>query len=157
MKRFDNKGMMLYPMPEHSKKIASNKSLLVVNECYCHNGHDLLSDRAIFDNFRGIVLKVNQTGEEGLVALSPVYGVKSRVSLDIGLVKDKILEIKCPECDAALPVYTTCSCGGNLVALFLDKKGDFTNCILVCNRVGCFNAQIRLHDEVVYYDGATLF
>jgi hypothetical protein len=157
MKRFDSKGMMLYPVPEHSKKIASKKSLLVVSECYCPEGHDLLSDRAIFDNFRGIVLKVNQMGEEGLVALSPVYGVKSRVSLNVALLKDRLLEIKCPECNTALPVFSPCSCGGNLVALFLDKKKDFTNCILVCNRVDCFNAQIRLHDEVVYYDGATLF
>jgi hypothetical protein len=153
MESFDQKGMMIFPTPEKIKKAGKLTNLLVIGRCYCTNGHDLVSDQAIFDGLNGIVLKVRKSNREGLVALNPVYGLKHRISLNIKLVKDELLEIKCPHCGVALPVYSECSCGGNLVTLFLDEKPDFNNSILICNRVDCPNAQIKLHNEMIHYDG----
>jgi hypothetical protein len=152
MQRFDQNGMMIFPSPERIKKVGKLADLLVIKECFCQNGHNLVSDQAVFDGFKGIVLKVKKGSIEGHVALNPVYGLKHRVSLNIKLTKDDLLEVFCPECGVALPVYTDCSCDGNLVTLFLNDKADFTNSVLICNRVDCHNAQIRLHNEVVNYD-----
>ncbi|MCU0370648.1 MAG: hypothetical protein MUC31_04485 [Bacteroidales bacterium] len=153
MKRFDQKGMMIFPSPEKIKKVAKIENLIVIKQCYCPNGHNLVTDQADFDGFSGIVLKVRKPGQEGLVALNPVYGLKHRIAMNVKLVHDELLEILCPECGVALPVYSECSCGGSLVTLFLGDPVDFTNSVLVCNRVDCQNAQIRVHNEMVHYDG----
>jgi hypothetical protein len=153
MERYDHKGMMVFPSPEKIKSAGKMADLLVIRQCYCPNGHNLVNDKAVFDGFNGILLKVRNAGGEGHVALNPVYGIKHRISLDIRLAHDELLEIFCPECGAPMPVYSSCSCGGDLVTLFLDEKPDFTNSILICNRVDCSNAQICLHNEFVHYDG----
>ncbi|MFH1121260.1 MAG: hypothetical protein V1775_15685 [Bacteroidota bacterium] len=152
MKRFDHSGMMIFPNPERNKRTAKPIELIVVKECFCPEGHNLVSDQAVFDGFNGIVLKVKNGKQEGLVALNPVYGLKHRISIGIRPRKDELPEVLCPECGKALPVYSTCACGGDLIALFLDKKQDFTNSILICNRIGCNNAQIRFQNEVINYD-----
>ena len=153
MQRFDQKGMMVFPSPEKIRKAGKLEELLVIKRCYCPNGHNLVNEKAVFDGFSGILLKVSDGGQEGLVALNPVYGLKHRVAIDIKLIKDQLLDISCPECGTALQSYSKCSCGGDLIALFLDEKPDFTNSILICNRVDCQNAQIRLQNEMVNYDG----
>ena len=153
MKRFDRKGMMIFPNPEGTQQTAKMDDLLVIGQCFCPNGHNLVTEQAVFNDFNGIMVKVKQADEEGLVAINPVYGFKQRISLGIKLQHDQLLEITCPECGIALPVYSACSCGGNLVTLFLDAKPDFTNSVLICNRVDCHHSQIRLHNEMVHYDG----
>ena len=155
MKRFDIKGMMVFPNPIGKTKLLKEKELLVVKECFCHNGHDLVSDRAVFDGLSGIVLKLKKGKRSGLVALNPVYGYKSRISIDVHLKKDETWKICCPVCNEPLPVFSSCNCEGELTALFLDKKADFFNCILVCNRIGCHNAQIKYNNEIIYYPGET--
>jgi hypothetical protein len=152
MQRFDQKGMMIFPAPEKIKKAGKMADLVVIEKCYCPNGHDLVSDQAVFDGFNGIILKVKKAGKEGQVALNPVYGLKHRVSIGIKLEKDDLLEVLCPVCGVPLPVYSACSCGGSLISLFMDEKPDFTNSVLICNRVDCHNAQIRLHNEIASYD-----
>ena len=153
MERYDHKGMMIFPNPEKIKKAGNLSDLLVIGQCYCPNGHDLVSEQANFDGFNGIILKVRHDDREGLVALNPVYGLKHRISINIKLIKDELLEVICPHCGIALPVYSECSCGGNLVTLFLDEKPDYANSVLICNRVDCQNAQIKLHNEMVHYNG----
>lgn len=142
MKVFDGKGMMIFPS-SIKKEIRESKKILVVNECFCQNGHNLVSNRAIFNGFNGIMIKVKRGEKEGLVALSPIYGDKSRISLDIDLISNEIYELCCPTCGSILPVYSACTCGGNLIALFTNRKADFANCIGICNRVDCPNAEIR--------------
>lgn len=152
MKRFDHSGMMIFPNPEIIKKAAELKELIVIRQCFCPDGHNLVSEQAIFDGFNGIVLKVRSGKEAGLVALSPVYGLKHRIAFGIKLRKDELLKVLCPECGKALPVYSTCTCGGNLITLYLDEKLDFASSLLICNRVDCQNAQIRFHNEIINYD-----
>ena len=149
MKRFDSKGMLVIPNPVSSESICKQKQLLLVSECYCQNGHNLISNSAIFNGFKGIVIKVRRREKEGLVALSPVYGYKSRVSLNVDLFEDEIWEICCPQCGVSLPVYSECACGGNMIALFTDKKASFSNCIGICNRIDCYNAGIQHSNELL--------
>ena len=156
MKRYDIKGMMVFPNPISKTKLLKEKELLVVKECFCHNGHDLVSDRAIFNGLSGILLKLKKGKRSGLVALNPVYGYKSRISIDVHLKKDETWKICCPVCNEPLPVFSSCNCEGDLTALFLGKKADFFNCILVCNRIDCQNAQIKYNNEIIYYPGETV-
>jgi hypothetical protein len=155
MKRYDIKGMMIFPNPISKSEILKEKELLVVKECYCHNGHNLISDRAVFNGLHGILLKVKKGKRSGLVALNPVYGYKSRISVDVQLKKDETWKICCPVCNEPLPIFSTCSCEGDLTVLFLDKKSNYYNCILICNRIDCFNAEIKYNNEIIYYPGET--
>lgn len=149
MRRFDSKGMMVFPNPMTRESICKSKKIVVVKACYCQNGHSLVSERAVFNGFQGIVFKVKNKRREGLVALSPVYGYKSRVSLDADLEEGEIWEVRCPVCDVELPVFSECSCGGSLLTLFADQKADFNHCIVICNRIGCFNAGINQGSEML--------
>ena len=149
MKRFDSKGMLIIPNPASAEHISKQKKILLVKECYCQNGHNLISKQAAFDNFDGIIIKVRRGDEEGLVALSPVYGNKSRISLNVTPVDEQIWEIYCPHCDVKLPVYSECACGGNMIALFTDRDADFSNCIGICNRIGCYNSRIQQSNELL--------
>ncbi|MBN3036116.1 MAG: hypothetical protein JW861_11065 [Bacteroidales bacterium] len=153
MNRFDDKGMMIYPNPIKKSGICRNKTILVVRECYCQNGHSLISNQAVFNGFKGIQVMVRRGNETGLVALSPVYGYKSRVTLNVLLEKEQIWEVCCPQCGEPLAVFSRCSCGGDLFTLFLNREADFANCILLCNRIDCFNAEIKFHNEILHYSG----
>jgi len=150
-KLYNKKGMMLFPNPLRQSKFCKSENVIVVQQCYCPNGHNLISSKAIFNGFDGIIIKVKdeEMEEEGLVALSPVYGYKSRVSLDIDLGQDMIWQMYCPECDEPLATYTDCLCGGQMVEMFLDNKFEFTNCIALCNKIGCQNAGIKYGNELL--------
>lgn len=148
MKIFDKDGMMIFPDLK-GIKIKESRKLLVVDECFCPNGHSLMSNRASFNGLPGIMLKVKMKNEKGLVALSPVYGDKSKISLDIDLVDKELLELSCPTCDSLLAVYSKCSCGADLVALFLKKEKDFHDCIGICTRVNCFNSEIKSSSDLL--------
>jgi hypothetical protein len=153
MSRFNDKGMMLFPNPMRREKICKSENIIVIGECFCHNGHNLISPRAVFNGFNGIIIKIKKDKREGLVALSPVYGYKSRVSLDIELIESDIWELLCPYCDETLPKYADCTCGGEMIAMFLDQTKDFANCIAVCNRIGCLNAGLTYGNELLTYTG----
>ena len=97
----------------------------------------------------GIVFKVRKQYKTGLVALSPVYGYKSRVSMDVNLVENEVWELLCPDCDETLPAYSQCSCGADLITLFTNPDGNYGDCILICSRIGCFNARIQYGNEAL--------
>ena len=65
MKIFNAKGMLVIPNPLTSEKICKHKKIVVVKECYCSNGHNLISHKAIFNGFPGIIFKVRRKNEEG--------------------------------------------------------------------------------------------
>jgi len=140
MKMFNNKGMMLFPNPK--KEIKENEKIIIVKECFCSNGHNLINKRVNFNGFEGIFLKVIHNSKIGFVGLSPVFGDKSRIFIDIDVKKNDVLDLYCPHCDIALPIYSSCSCGEKLVALFTSSKLEFSNCIGICNKVDCVNAEI---------------
>ena len=148
MSIFNDQGMMIFPTPM-SRELRESKNVLVAKLCFCPNAHKLISNRVHFNKFPGVLLKVTQGDSEGLLALSPVFGDKSRITIDIELTSDDLISMRCPECDAALPVYSACSCGGDLLALFTSEPGNFSDCIGVCNRVDCYNAEFTTQDELL--------
>lgn len=149
MKRFDKKGMMIFPNPYEKDNILQSEKILVIEECYCPQGHSLISTKAMFNKFKGILFLAKHGKEKGLVALSPVYGVKSRITLDLELKDGEIWKFHCPDCEVALPYYTRCKCGGNLTTFFTSKDADYNHSIGICNRVGCQNASIHLGEELL--------
>ncbi|MCP4137673.1 MAG: hypothetical protein GY754_42290 [bacterium] len=148
MKLFNHDGYMIIPDPV-KKEAGKSEKVLAVKECFCQNGHSLIKSRAQFNGHAGIMLKVKLDSLEGLVAISPIFGEKSRISIDIDLKKDDLLSLCCPECGEPLPVFSPCNCGGELIALFNTKKADFANCIGVCNRVDCPNAVTKNEGELL--------
>jgi len=108
---------MIIPNPIPKTSGAGN--CLIARELFCPNGHNLISSRAVFNGFPGILLGVELEEKKGLVALSPICGDKTRVALDMDLSEDRIATLSCTTCGVALPVYATCACGADLVALFL--------------------------------------
>ena len=147
MERFNERGMLIIPNPV--KQAEAAQKILVVSTLYCPNGHNLISSRAVFNGYPGILVKVGKGGNYGLMALSPIYGSQARISLDIELEKDDILDLYCPVCDTILPVHSPCSCGANLIAFFPTRESDFTNCVAICNRVDCVNSHVLINDEVI--------
>lgn len=147
MTMFDKKGIMLIPVP--AKKQAESKEQIVIKSCYCQNGHSLISKRARFNEYDGILLGVRSKDQMYHIAVSPVFGEKIRVSLDIDLVDGELLDLVCPECGVNLPVYAVCECGGVLKVMFLSQDADFLNCVGVCNRVGCRHSEIKNEGQLM--------
>ena len=139
---------MVFPNPLKKAMMCSKEEVVVFKKCYCQNGHKLINKQAMFDDLPGIILKISDEKYEGTVALSPVYGCKTKVSLNINLKKDVLYTLSCPECNEPLPIFSHCHCGGDLVILFLNKKGSYESYLGVCNRIGCQNANIKLGDEL---------
>ncbi|MBN1250852.1 MAG: hypothetical protein JXR51_07045 [Bacteroidales bacterium] len=151
MKNFDKNGMLIIPTPKEIKSECESEEILVVKECYCQNGHQLINKRVCFNDLPGILLKVKKLNyKEGFIALSPVYNHKHRISIDIDLIKGESLQLYCPECSIELPIYSNCTCcDGKLIAVFLDKTANFNNCITIGNTVGCKNSSIIANKEIL--------
>ncbi len=147
MERFDHKGMMIIPNPVN--KVAAMDKVLVVNQLHCPNGHSLISDRTSFNGRPGILIGIGVENRRGLVALSPIYGDKTRVAIDIDLPHGALAKLFCPVCNADFPVYANCSCGGELLAVFLNRDASFKDCIGICNRIDCVNARIVSSGELI--------
>lgn len=120
---------------------------LVVN-CHCSNGHNLISDLATFSGYAGITLKLRNDHQEGLLSLSPIIGDKDRTFFDTEWTRGEIVEICCPTCSTPLPVYNECVCGADLIAMFISDKNDFSNCIGICQRIGCTHSEIKSNSQL---------
>ena len=137
---------MVFPCPGLDE---DDESILVAESCYCPEGHNLVTGNAKFNGFNGIMMKIENEDQtdSGLIALSPIWGDKARITMDIELKEGELYNLYCPECDTKLPVYSNCTCDGSLIALFLTPKKDFTDCICVCNRSGCHKSFIKKAEE----------
>ena len=147
MERFNERGMLIIPNPIQERR--DTDKILVVSRLYCPNGHSLISSRAVFNGYPGIMVRVKKGDISGLIALSPIYGSKARISIDIDLESGEVMDLHCPVCDILLPVHSPCRCGADLVAFFPTTDADFTNCVAICNRVDCINSHILINDEVI--------
>ena len=149
MKRFNNKGMMVIPEPISSDSIKEGK-VLIITEAYCPNGHNLIDKRAMFNGHPGIITNIDENGDTGTMALSPVVGDKARICLDVDLSDGEHIDIFCPHCDVQLPIHSPCDmCDGHLVALFLTPEANFNDCVGVCDQIGCPNAKILSSGEII--------
>ena len=146
MIRYNKKGMMVFPCPDLDE---DDENILVVESCYCPEVHNLVTANANFNGFNGIIMKIENEDktDSGLIAMSPICGDQSKITLDIELKEDELYSLYCPECNTKLPVYSNCTCGGSLIALFLTPEKDFTDCICVCNRNGCHKSFVKKTEE----------
>jgi hypothetical protein len=150
MRKFHKNGMLVIPSPV-KQEFRDRRKILVVNECYCQHGHSLISKRAVFSGHNGIMVWVWSEKTEGLIAISPIYGDKSRVAIDVDIEEGAIYDLCCPVCGDKLPVCVQCKCGGNIIALFTTTQASFSDCIGICNRAGCDHAEVRGGNEVIEY------
>lgn len=141
--------MIVFPNPREKRKICTEEQLLVFTQCFCPEGHNLITENAKFDEFDGILLRISNAFGEGYVALSSVYGCKTRVAVGIKLEEGDTYTLSCPKCKAELPVYTKCHCGGDIFVLFLDKEPSFDSFIGACSRIGCTNSYIQIGEEII--------
>jgi len=148
MKLFDNRGMMIIPNPIR-EDISSAEKLFAAHRLFCPKGHKLINSKASFNNRAGIFIKAKKGRKTGFIALSPIYGEKVRVALDIDLESGELLKLLCPECSAEIPAYSQCTCGGSLLAFFLTNDADFSNCIGICNRVDCQHANLIMSGRLI--------
>ena len=157
MKIFDRSGILLIPKPKQPNELCKAKKIVLVKEAYCQNGHELIQKRVKFGNQSGIFLKVRRSEGEGFISLSPIYGDKSRVSIDVDLQDGELIEILCPECNQSLPVYGHCECGGELIVAFTTVEHDFNNCVGFFNRVGCRHAEIKNQGQLLSISAPNFF
>ena len=52
----------------------------VVSECYCPNGHSILTDMATFQGYPGLTLKLKNKTGEGLLVISSVLGDRGQTT-----------------------------------------------------------------------------
>jgi len=129
----------------------------VITECYCPNGHSILSETELFQGHPGLTLKLKNKSSEGLLIISPVLGDRDRVFVDFEKRLGEVVEICCPVCSEPFPVYNVCPCDAHLVALFTSQKAHFSQCIGICQRLGCLHSELlserdlRLYSRQDYY------
>ena len=141
--------MMVFPNPLKAKQICTKEEVILFTECYCQNGHSLISSNAKFNELNGIFLKISKDGENGFVALSPVYGCKTRVAVGIELKEGEKYTLLCPVCNEPLHVFSKCHCKGNIFTLFLNKRAMFNSFLGACNRIGCENSFIQIGEKLI--------
>lgn len=148
MERFNTRGMLIIPN-QLKRDLVEAEKLIVIGHLYCPAGHELISKRAVFNGYPGVLLKICGAECTGLVALSPIFGQKARITVDADIKSGEIVKFCCPHCGVALPAYAPCTCGAELIALFTTPEKTYSDCVGVCNRVDCVNAQMIVGDELV--------
>jgi len=129
----------------------------VITECYCPNGHSILTDTACFQGHPGLTLKLKNRTTEGLLVISPVLGDRDRIFIDFEKSADEVVDICCPSCSEPFPVYNVCPCGAHLVALFTSLKAHFSQCIGICQRLGCLHSELLSERDLRLYSRQDYF
>ena len=122
--------------------------LKVIEDSYCPNGHSLISDDVVFFDHSSIHLKARHKKNVSDLFVSPVVGDKCKVSFDTKLENDVVYELICPTCKVTLPIASPCTCGGQLVALYLDKGLKLSRSVTVCSKFGCPNSEVKGIDKL---------
>ena len=123
----------------------------VVTECYCPNGHSVLSDGHKFQGHSGLSLLLKSKTSEGLLIISPVLGDRDRNFVGFERKAGEVVDICCPTCSESFPIYNQCPCGAHLVALFTSPKAHFAQCIGICQRLGCLHSELLSERDLRLY------
>ena len=129
----------------------------IVEQCYCLNGHSILTDKATFGGKPGITLNLKGSTGKGLLVISPIIGDHDRTFIDFDKNVGEIVEISCPTCSEPFPVYNVCPCGAHLVALFTSPKARFSQCIGICQRLGCLHSELLSERDLRLYNRQNYF
>jgi hypothetical protein len=124
----------------------------------CPHGHSLMSDERRFDGQPAVTVAVRNRGKEGTIHLNPFYG-RFEYECDIPLERGDIVELFCPECEAALKIGELCRmCNIPMFAIHLPDGGQ----VEACPKIGCHNHSLKIVDfdaqlERMYVDEETRF
>lgn len=145
--RFTPQGKIKFPKNKFIRTAQRGKKKdkpRIIEECFCPKGHSLIDEHVLFDEQPGIRIRVvKNKSEEGYLVLSPVYGNYSKVTLGIKLGQGDILEMYCPVCGEPLAVYTDCLvCNSQMFTLFTTGERTFSDCVGICQKVGCHNSRM---------------
>jgi len=144
---FHSNGKLKIPVPR--KHVRQKSGKLVVNEAYCPQGHNLMSEVKV-DDERGIrLIYTDESGaKETEIVISPVVGKCEKRVLKGEAFKDgDIVKILCPDCRMELPVLCDCECGAPIYLFYLDNSMNPRYAQSVCSRVGCVRASELRHTE----------
>lgn len=129
----------------------------IVDQCHCPNGHNILSKKHLYSGYPGILLKLKTADRQGLLSISPIIGDPDRTFHNFTQCSGEIVEICCPVCDEPFPIYNQCGCGAHLIALFTSPQTSYSDCIGLCQRIGCLNAEIISGRELQMLDRVHYF
>ncbi|MDH3998584.1 MAG: hypothetical protein OET90_07070 [Desulfuromonadales bacterium] len=129
----------------------------IIQQCYCSNGHTILTDAALFQGHNGLTLKLRNGEKEGLLVLSPIIGDHDRRFIGFERAPGEIVDISCPTCNEPFPIYNECPCGAHLVALFTSDKANFSKCIGICQRLGCLHSELLSERDLRLYNRQSYF
>ncbi|WP_321289318.1 hypothetical protein [uncultured Sunxiuqinia sp.] len=154
MTRFTKQGKIHFPKNKFfrpRRQSANIKETVIIEKCYCPNGHSLLDENSKFSDHPGIKIKVIRNGgDEGFLVLSPKFGDYSKMSIDITFKNGDLLEMFCPECNAKIPIYSSCYiCHNHMLTLFTTKDNSYQHCVGVCQKVGCHNSKMVENERMI--------
>jgi hypothetical protein len=129
----------------------------LITECYCPNGHSILTAKAEFQGQPGLTLLLKNAISEGFLVISPFIGDRDRTFIDFEKKAGEIVDICCPSCAESFPVYNVCPCGAHLVALFTSPKAHFSQCIGICQRLGCLHSELLSERDLRLYNREEYF
>jgi len=153
-KLFDSDGYMVIPQKKEKIQKKSNKCL-VVKQCFCPNGHNMIWDNAKFDGHSGIrIIIETPDNKRGELLLSPIYGDSTKVTIGTTLKDGIKVRMRCPICEVELPVLKPCDyCDtGEFIAISLKNPFDYRDAIGICNIVGCHNSTFIAAGELISND-----
>jgi hypothetical protein len=105
-------------------------------------GKSLMNQEVRIDDAPGIKLMVNQTGNNGIIHLSSVYG-SYHIDAKIPLTEGEVALFSCPHCQGLLNTDELCTaCNAPMVAVLLDMGGK----INFCSRKGCKKHSVEFED-----------
>ena len=128
------------PPPEGSAIRQLDDVIILVEQAFCPNGHNLIDDEnEKFDGYPGIRLRLeSEDGVTGEITLSPFHGDDAKRG-KTDWANGQRLRVSCPTCDAALPRLGTCHCEseGDLIKLYLSPALKDSHLLALCNIWGC--------------------
>ena len=129
----------------------------VITECYCPNGHSILTDAGVYEGYPGLTLLLRTTAQEGILSISPIIGDHARSFLNFERRPGEVVEICCPTCEEPFPIYNECDCGAHLVALFTSPNASFAQCVGICQRIGCLHSELLSERDMRLYSRTHCF
>ncbi len=123
----------------------------IVTAAFCCNGHNLVdSANPKIDGVSTIHLLAHSLSAGDVdIYLSPIQG-DSRVVGGEGILKDELLDLKCPVCGVSFEVVAPCYCRhGMFVAIYLKQDCRYQEAIVVCNSWGCKHSFVKLESRII--------
>ncbi len=123
---------------DQDQNVLTEDGRVVVTQAYCHNGHDLINNDVKVSGYPSINLLLSDGKSEQLVYISAIQGDNSK-KFDTTYPEHTLLTVMCPVCKEELDNIAPCDCvkGSKFVAIYLNKKRNFSSCVGICNSWNC--------------------